>query len=132
MPPSPPPLPWHRRLLRLVGASALAGYLAWNLWWLTRWQVPPSIFKAVTGLPCPTTGGTRSFLCLVRGEWQESLRYNALTVPLLLLLAVTLGLLGWQLASRRRLRLPPALFWAWAAVLAAAWVLKLAGDPMYW
>ena len=46
---------------------AFSGYAIWNLFWLAQAKVPPSIFTATTGLPCATTGGTRSVLALLAG-----------------------------------------------------------------
>jgi hypothetical protein len=121
-----------RRFLRVAAIVSFIGYCTWNGYWLAQRKVPPSIFLAVTGLPAPTTGGIRAVVHLWRGELRESMRYNAMVVPILLLLAVTLGWLICQAATRRRLLVPFGFFWAWLAVLGIAWVLKLTGDPMYW
>ncbi len=48
---------------------------------------PPCVFKAVTGIPCPTCGATRAVLALLRGEWWSAVRFNPL---------VTLILVGWM------------------------------------
>ncbi len=111
---------------------SFAGYCIWNGYWLAQGKVPPSIFLAATGLPAPTTGGTRAVVHLWRGELLESMRYNAMAIPILLLLAVTLGWLIRQAAKRRPFLVPFGFFWAWLAVLAIAWVLKLTGDPNAW
>ena len=121
-----------RFALRTLGASVLIVYLGWNLFWLVQLRVPPSLFQSLTGLPCPTTGCTRSMLALYRGEITESLRYNALTVPICLLLAATLSQLLSQLLARNRLAVSPWLVSLWAIILPLAWLLKLAGDPSYW
>ncbi len=125
-------MPWRLYLLRWLGIAAALGYVFWNLYWLCQFRLPPSIFKAVTGYPCPTTGASRSFQCLLRGDWQESLRFNAMTVPIIALFVLSLGLLAWRFVTRQRVRLPMSFFWAWVVVLLVAWVLKLTGDPLYW
>lgn len=125
------PAGW-RWLLRIVAVSMLTVYVGWNLYWLSQYRLAPSLFQGLTGLPSPTTGGTRSFLALVRGEVRESLLFNAMTVPLCLLLAATVIPLGGQLARKQKVALAPAMVVIWAAILPLAWVLKLLGDPHYW
>ena len=50
-------------------------------------------WKKVTGLPCPGCGMTRSAMALLRGQWQESLRQNALTwVMIVFWLVIVIGL----------------------------------------
>ena len=49
-------------------------------------------FKAVTGLPCPGCGMTRSALALMHGNFAQSLKYNAFTGVLLVFwLIVAIG-----------------------------------------
>src|SRR5262245_40535337 len=113
-------------------AAAMVSFLAdcaWNIYWLAQGLMPRSILLAATGLPATTTGCTRAVVRLFRGEVLESLRYNAMAVPMLVLLAVTLGWLARQAATRQRMLLPFGFFWAWLVVLAVAWALKLGGDP---
>jgi len=89
-------------------------------------------FSGLTGLPCPTTGGTRSVHHLLSGHWEESLQHNPMSVPICLLMLFSLGYLTCQCLSRRRLALPNWTLHAWLALLAIAWILKLASDPKYW
>ena len=119
-------------VLRPIAAALLVVYVLWNLFWLVQLQVPPSLLVAFTGLPCPTTGGTRSFMCLLRGQWWLSLAYNAMTVPLLALLAFCAIHLMIQVSGRRPLRLPDWTLWAWISLLGIAWVIKLSGPSDYW
>ncbi|HTU26313.1 MAG TPA: DUF2752 domain-containing protein [Pirellulales bacterium] len=118
--------------LRLSACGLFAVWCLWNALWLVERQIPPALFCALTGLPCPTTGGTRSIACLLRGEWAESLRANALAIPIALLLALTLACLAGRLLAGRPLRLGGRFLTAWGAVLAVAWIAKLLGDRQYW
>jgi hypothetical protein len=117
---------------RVVAAFLFAGYGVWNLYWLIQAKIPPSIFLKVTGWPCPTTGGTRAMIQLWAGNWQESLRYNAMALPIVCFSLLNIAWLLVQLFFGKRLCLPFSFFWVWMAFLSAAWVLKLTGDPMYW
>jgi hypothetical protein len=123
---------FFHRILRGTAIGVFVVYLAWNVLWLFQGTSPPSLFLALTGWPSPTTGGTRSLQHLLAGQWSESLRYNAMTVPLVLLLTASGLRLGGQLIRKQRLSLPAWLAWSWAAVLVIAWALKLCGDPGYW
>ena len=126
----------HRAQLKCLVRALVVGlflsYCLWNLAWLPLGRTAPSMLTGLCGLPCPTTGGTRAFMCLMRGDVAASLRYNAMTVPILALLALTLGHLVHRAARRQRLVVPQGVFVAWMAVLAFAWVLKLVGNPAYW
>lgn len=117
---------------RIVAAILFAAYLVWNGFWLAQGRIPPSIFLALTGLPSPTTGGTRSIMRLWEGDWRESLRWHPLAVPITLLFILSVGWLGWQGVTRRRLHLPEWFLWAWGVCLGVSWVVKLLGDPKYW
>src|SRR6476660_1041065 len=69
---------------------------------------PPCVFRQLTGLNCPGCGGTRAFFALVHGEFLRSVRYNPLT--LLLLLALVFWLLRSSIRSvfpgQRSINLP--------------------------
>ena len=121
-----------RLLLRTTAAALAVVYVGWNAYWLAQAQIPPSLFKSLTGLPAPTTGGTRSLRQLLAGHWLESLRYNAMTVPICGLLVLTGGWLAGRGLRRRPPVLPNWIAWSWLLVLATAWLLKLTGDPRYW
>ena len=107
-------------------------YVFWNAFWLAHLQVPTSLFAAFTGLPCPTTGGTRAVLALCDGRFLESLRYNALAVPIAALFLFSLGLVATRFRRGGKLRMPRWLFLGWVGLLALAWALKLATDPRFW
>ena len=100
-------------------------YVGWNAFWLCQQRIPPSLFTGLTGLPCPTTGGTRACRCLVEGKLTESLRLNAMAVPLLAMFLATVGM-----ATYRYIKLGAATlaWWIvpwWLGLLAVAWVLNL-------
>jgi len=120
------------RILRGMAIGVFVVYLAWNSVWLFQGIVPPSLFQTLTAWPSPTTGGTRSLQHLLAGSWSESLQYNAMTLPLVVLVVASGLPLGKQLLRGQSLRLPSWLAWSWAAVLMVAWITKLCGDPAYW
>jgi hypothetical protein len=117
---------------RSLAVALFVTYVGWNLFCLAHGQIPPSLFKVMTGLPCPTTGCTRSLRCLAAGEWLGSLLYNPLAVPFCLLVLISLTCLAWRAVGRHKLLLPAPLCWAWLGTLCAAWVFKLVQPATYW
>lgn len=120
------PRPFSRQLADLTGLALLGIYIAWNAWWLAQARIPPALMKAITGLPAPTSGGTRSAMQLLQGNVAASLYYNPMTVPICLLLALTLF---------QVLRRGVADAWlapAWSLLLLIAWLLKLASPTATW
>lgn len=53
--------------------------------------IPLCVFKAVTGLPCPFCGLTRSFVCTAHLSLREALQYHPLGPALWALAAVALA-----------------------------------------
>jgi len=121
-----------RRVVRDIALGVFAFYLAWNGWWIAKGKLPPSILKAIVGLPCPTTGGYRSFLALCRGEFAQSFLFNPLMLVYVFLFFYSVWVLLRQLALRKRLALSPLIAWMWGASLAVGWVAKFALGPRYW
>ncbi|QEG41205.1 DUF2752 domain-containing protein [Roseimaritima ulvae] len=114
-----------RFALRCTSLALLVVYLGWNLWELSLFQVPSSLFLALTGLPCPTTGGTRAMLALWEGRLSDSLRHNPLAVPIALLGCLTVGQLLRGYYQHQRLRLSTRWLYGWLVLLAVAWVIQL-------
>jgi len=52
---------------------------------------PPCPFHTLTGLYCPGCGATRAAYFLLIGNWQMSLRYHPLLLPILPFLILLLG-----------------------------------------
>jgi len=94
------------------------------------------LFHAVTGLPCPACGLTRSFVCLAHGHLTESLRYHPLG-PLLfaVMLATVIYALAERLRPGLRVSVTPHLRGliplCAVVIFLIAWVFRLAGvDPL--
>jgi hypothetical protein len=124
--------PALHRLLGLFATCALVAYCAWWALWLCQGKLAPAPFKAITGLPAPTTGYTRSLLCLIHGDLRSALLWNPFSILITALLLTSIGWLAVQLLRRQKLLLPTCFLYAWLAVLALAWAAKLLGDPKCW
>jgi hypothetical protein len=116
----------------ILGWTALFGYVSWNLYWLAHGRLAPSILSATTGIPAPTTGGTRAFRALAHGDWRESLRCNPFAVPIVILFVLTLSVLAARVLRTGKWLISNRWFYVWAALLLIAWLTKLLGNPTYW
>jgi hypothetical protein len=124
-----------RTLTRIVPLAALGlfvVYCGWNVAYLVWGRVPDSILHALTGLPCPTTGGVRSFAAYLQGHWLEGFLFNPFAPLLAGLFLVSVAILAWRAVRRQRVRLPGSLGIAWLVCLGLAWVTKFALGPAYW
>src|SRR5208337_3825877 len=120
------------RIIRSVALGAFIFYLVWNGAWIVHGRIPPSILREITGIPCPTTGGYRSFIALCRGEFVQSFLYNPLMLVYLLLFCYSMGILFRQWIHRKRLVLSPFIAWMWCASLLIGWAAKFALGRQYW
>lgn len=117
---------------KIAVAVLLSGYGLWNLFFIIKGEIPPSIFKHFTGLPCPTTGGTRSFLCLCRGDWSNFFLYNPFTLFFIALMIVSAIVIVRRFLQKMPLRFPKWLAVSWLSILAAAWITKFILPSTYW
>jgi hypothetical protein len=58
------------------------------------------LFKAVSGLPCPSCGSTRSVLCLLHGEWSHAWMINPLGYILFAALLIIPSWIIWDWVRR--------------------------------
>lgn len=117
---------------KVVALIAFGGYVLWNLLWLSRGYIPPSFFSYCTGLPCPTTGMTRSLLALGKGDLKNFFLYNPFTFIYLALMGTSLVILARQATARETLVLPSPMARSWALALSIGWLLKFAIGNEYW
>jgi Protein of unknown function (DUF2752) len=116
----------HLKILALLG---LGYYLFHNLLHLLQGHLAPSLLTTWTGLPCPTTGGTRSLLAYADGQWLEGFYWNPFSLPLL---ALALLSLGYLLRLRTPHHLPPWLGSSWLVTLTLAWLTKFILGSQWW
>jgi len=112
--------------------ASFAAYLAWNILWLASGKLPPSMLLAILGIPCPTTGVTRSLACLLHGDLRASLMWNPFAIPFLILLALSFHALSLAAVRKKELTLPKWMAAAWCAVLVLAWLSKFLLGRAYW
>jgi hypothetical protein len=119
-------------LLKFIGLGGLAGYLVWNAYWLAHGRLAPSIWTCATGLPCPSSGMTRSLMALLEDRFADFILYNTCTIPLLLLLAYSAYRLARCWKRKTDVVLPAFLGWLWLATILGAWLSKFLVGRAYW
>ena len=85
------------------------------------------MLTGLTGIPVPTTGGTRSMRALWQGDLIGSLYYNAFTLPIVGLTLFTLVHYLLRRGTNDRW-----LSRTWCILLAVAWLAKLLSPPETW
>ena len=123
---------WVRSSMKKVGLIAFGGYILWNATWLLQGSLPPSILKSITGLPCPTTGMTRSVLSLMNGDIWSFFLYNPFTTVYIVLAGISVIFLLSRFLQKQEFLLPKALEWGWCFFLFSGLVLKFALGKNYW
>lgn len=114
-----------QRILRSIAFAILIVYLGWQVYWLAQGTIPQSLLLALTGIPAPTTGGTRSLRALLDGDWRLSLYHNAMTLPIMTVTLYSLILIVAQAGRGIKPNLPRRIVIAWVVILSLAWIIKL-------
>ena len=118
--------------MKPIAIACFTGYCAWNVYCLASGRIPDSIFHAVTGYPCPTTGGIRSIAAYLQGDLRMGFLYNPFAPVFIVLFCVSLVVLGCQASRRRTIDLPHWVYQAWVCSLLTAWAAKFLLGSEYW
>jgi len=119
-------------VMKPIAIACFAGYCVWNSYCLASGRIPDSIFHVVTGYPCPTTGGIRSFAAYLQGDWRMGFWYNPFTPVFIVLCCVSVVVLGLRARKRTSVVLPQWLYQAWVCSLLMAWAAKFLISPEWW
>lgn len=122
----------ENQLVRTIAMAAFLVYLTWNIFWLAHRTIPPSILTALCGLPCPTTGGCRSILALMHGNFRQSILWNPLSLIYCGLIAYSGITMLRQACKGEKIHLSSTASRAWYAALLVGWAAKFAIGPRYW
>ena len=116
----------ERQLGFFWGAAALALLLLTPVAPVVAPDLPPCFFHQITGLPCPTCGGTRAVLALLSGDVPGALHANPLVAAILVFFTGG-GLFAGAIAAfgrgvREPARIPGSGRAALVVVVAANWL----------
>lgn len=93
--------------------------------------IPPCLFHAVTGQPCPLCGATRSFVWTAHGDLGAAFYVFPIGPFLFLAVVAAVAYSAWAVATGRRLRvnlrprLAQAFYLSLLLILALNWMSKL-------
>jgi len=76
------------------------------------------VFHRLTGWDCPGCGMTRSWICLLKGDWQQAWAWHPFGIPLALAFVAAC-----LMPASMLLRLKQSRAWAWACAGALALLL---------
>lgn len=95
-------------------------------------QHPGCAFKAITHLPCPSCGYTRSIQLVKAGDWHESLLHNPFTLfyALLMLAMASLGIMS--LIKKAHYNFTKEATLLIMVIIIISWVLKFIIGPAYY
>ncbi|MGL5882591.1 DUF2752 domain-containing protein [Synechococcus elongatus] len=108
--------------LLLLGTGALYTALYSSDRLPTRWTCP---LLALTGLPCPTCGLTRSLAATWRGDWVKAVQFHVFGPPLFTI-GLAIGLVWLAELWRQRSLLP------WRSLVRHSWLPLLVGLLLYY
>jgi len=120
----------NRILLIAVCAVLLTAPVLYSPWATTGPVLCP--LHGIVGLPCPGCGLTRAFCALWQGRWIDALAYNALSVPLVILVVVAPWVAACELLAGRRAAFYGFLYSSRFAWLAAAVVISYQVGRVGW
>jgi hypothetical protein len=121
-----------RLQIKRIALIAFGIYVAWNAVWLCRGCIPPSISSYCLGIPCPTTGMTRSVLSLLNGNVEEFFLFNPFTLAYLSLLVVSIAIVLRCYMRGKDIVLPNFVARGWIIALALGWFAKFIIGNRYW
>lgn len=123
---------WLIITLKITGTLLFCFYLYHNAYWLSIGKVPPSIAIQYLGIPCPTTGCTRSLISLYNFDLLKSLCYNPLTIPYIALLCCSLLIVAVKAKNNQSILLPRFIGIIWLLCLSLGWASKFILGQRYW
>lgn len=90
--------------------------------WLQNFLIPCP-FKKLTGLDCPGCGFQRSFLALLQGHLNESVKLYPATIPLLLIAIYTLIDARWTMDRTNYIK--KTLYISTAIIIIVTYIIKM-------
>ncbi len=114
--------------LRLLATGAVLGfvfYVFWNMLFLLKGIIPPSIMYKLTGIPSPTTGMYRSFIGIIQMDYGAYITNNPFVIPFIILLLCTTVILATKLKKKQPFLISNSMGLSYLIILAISeiWML---------
>lgn len=109
-----------------MASSAFLVLVMAVLIFLFGWHCP---FKWLTGIPCPGCGMTRALESLIHLDWKESLYWNAMLVPSLVMIPAAL------IVRPKSRKWCQGILMAWCVLMILYWIYRIlfvfGSDPAF-
>ncbi len=84
----------YHKVLVICALLGFIFYISWNMFYVSKGNIPPSIFYKLTGIPSPTTGMYRSFIGIIQMDYSAYITNNPFVIPFIILLICTTVILA--------------------------------------
>lgn len=115
----------YHRLLALCAFLGFILYVGWNMFYVSKGNIPPSILYKLTGIPSPTTGMYRSFIGIVQMDYRVYITNNPFVIPFIILLLYTIVIIATKYKNEQPLRISNSMGLSYMLVFAISeiWML---------
>lgn len=115
----------YHRLLATITVLGFVFYIVWNMFFLQKGIIPPSIMFKLTGIPSPTTGMYRSLIGIIQMDFRVYIANNPFVIPFIILLLCTTVILATKYKNKQPLIISNNLGLSYLLILAISeiWML---------
>jgi len=115
----------YLRLLATVTVLGFVFYIVWNMFFLLKGIIPPSIMYKLTGIPSPTTGMYRSFIGIIQMDYGAYITNNPFVIPFIILLLCTTVILATKFKNKQPFLISNSMGLSYLLILAISeiWML---------
>ena len=115
----------YLRLLQTVAVLGFVFYVVWNMFFLLKGIIPPSILYKLTGIPSPTTGMYRSFVGIIQMNYGAYITNNPFVIPFIILLLFSTVILASKYKNKQPLLISNSMGLSYLLIFAISeiWML---------
>jgi len=115
----------YLKLLVTLTVLGFVFYFVWNMFFLVKGIIPPSILYKLTGIPSPTTGMYRSIIGIIQMDYRVYITNNPFVIPFIILLLFTTVILSTKYKNKQPLLISNSLGLSYLLIFAISeiWML---------